>query len=338
MPGPLPRVSPGDPLQIDAATWNAVLELVRAEVGRRLGQEGGGSGLASVQSRVDVLVRNDTGGNLAAHSVLAVGDSLADPAGSPLPYQARPVFEGTTPAAITDTFAVLQEPAEDGGIGKGVVLGVVVATVNVTDEDHTAATPTASSAAKLTSAASGPAVILWKSASGTGDKTAVLLLTGQSPGESGCNFRYTPISGGVTNYTPATLVNLLEANGWNLPGGDASDLQLQIFTATTTRTGTVTTTTQSFAGQKTFTGQVICSGAGFSVTTASATLAGGAVVSGTLSLDSSCTLLANSGSTITIASGANVRVYDSDVASLVDGYTGTLGGIKFREGLAIGSA
>src|SRR5262245_8645012 len=53
-----------------------------------------------------VLVRNDTGGSLAALSVLKLGETLQTIATQPHDVMRLPAFKGTTPAAQSDNFAI----------------------------------------------------------------------------------------------------------------------------------------------------------------------------------------------------------------------------------------
>jgi hypothetical protein len=122
-----------------------------------------------------VSVRNDTGGDLAAFDVVRLGDSILDVT-TPLRVAPTPTFEGLTPEGPTDAFAVLVEPVKDGKFALAVVAGVVPCEVSVGSAGHDFAAP-GTTTERLTSAASGPARILAKSAD-TGTVDAVVLLSG----------------------------------------------------------------------------------------------------------------------------------------------------------------
>jgi hypothetical protein len=165
---PLGRAVAGTPFRPSASAWNRMLDASRAF------DAGAGNPSGLDVPHCLVRVRNDSGGDLPAFSVLALGASILDIT-VPLRVSPTPMFEGTTPAATSDAFAVLIEPALDGKFALAAIAGVVPVEVNVTDAAHKYATPTASSAARLTSAASGPARILDR-VSGTGNKDAVVQL------------------------------------------------------------------------------------------------------------------------------------------------------------------
>jgi len=87
------------------------------------------------------------------------------------------------PAGATDRSATLFGSAEDGAFARGVVSGVAVCDIDVTDAAHEFAAPTPGDETQLTSAGSGPARIVWKE-SGTGTKRAVVLIS-QGAGDNG---------------------------------------------------------------------------------------------------------------------------------------------------------
>jgi hypothetical protein len=176
MADPQQRALAGTPFRPSAGAWNKMLDAARAF------EAGAGVPGGVAVPHLLVRVRNDTGGDLADGSVLALGVSILDIT-VPLRVLPAPMFAGDTPAAVTDAFCVLIEPIPDGKFGLAAISGVVPVEVNVTDAGHGYATPTAASAARLTSAASGPARILDRE-SGTGNVDAVVLLGGGAGGGS----------------------------------------------------------------------------------------------------------------------------------------------------------
>lgn len=233
------KVNPGDGLSIPAAVWNAVQDSARDYLARRGGEAASGSLLSSIFPAVTVLVRNNTGSTLAYPGVLALGDPVISAVDEPQTVQQQPGFEGDVPAAATDVFAVVIESIEDGAFGRGVVQGVAVCDIDVTDTGHEFAAPTPGDETQLTSAASGPARIVWKD-SGTGTKRAVVLLGGGGGGDC-CEFStddYSttePLSsfktadgflsgsnpGYVLNVTPAGFATV-DATAIRIPAGTGS--------------------------------------------------------------------------------------------------------------------
>ena len=180
MADPIQRAQAGTPFRPSASAWNRMLDASRS-----FDSGAGLPGGAAVPYCL-VRVRNDTGADLAAFTVLALGASILEIT-DPVLVSPTPMFEGTTPAATSDAFAILIEPAPEDEFALAAVAGVVPVEVNVTDAGHGYATPTAASSARLTSAASGPARIIDRE-TGTGNVSAVVSLvgTGSATAFSGC--------------------------------------------------------------------------------------------------------------------------------------------------------
>jgi hypothetical protein len=163
---PLRKVVPGEPVVLQAATWNAMIDA--AEAAKRPGRQGP----PPVGSTLDgfvVLVVNSTGTDLDRFAVLGLDGSAVDPADSPDGFAERPALEGVVPTAdhVGGRFVVLLEPVEDGSVGRAAAGGVTVLKVNVSDAAHEFATAEAGTSDALISAASGPVQLLFKEA-GTG--------------------------------------------------------------------------------------------------------------------------------------------------------------------------
>lgn len=176
------RVQAGEPFRPSASGWNAMADYVRRHQAGETGP--GGPGLSGVDPVLTVLVRNDTGGDLPARSVLKPGDPVVSAVTLPHQVQAEPYFAAAAPAAATDPFVVTLEPIKAGAVGRAAVQGVAVVEVSVADAGHDFAAPVASTTARLASATSGPAAVLWKEP-GTGNKRAVVLLAGGDDGADG---------------------------------------------------------------------------------------------------------------------------------------------------------
>lgn len=129
-----------------------------------------------------ILVRNDTGSTLLALSCVEIGDPTISAVNAPFELMRHPMFAADTPTASDVAFAITEEPIPAGQYGRAVVLGVVPCDLNVTDTGHGYAAPVSGSTV-LTSAATGPARILW-SEGGTGTQKAVILIDRQGSGGS----------------------------------------------------------------------------------------------------------------------------------------------------------
>lgn len=174
---PWRRARPGDPLEIPAAAYNAMLEAAAAERARRqtLGRE---PSVLTPEGAV-VLVKNTSGGNLDRFSVLGIGNALITPTDNADGFKERVALVGVTPAAThAGKFVILLEPLANNAVGRAMAAGVTVAKLNVVDADDAAADAEAGVTATLkTHATTGAATILWKE-SGTGTKWAVVRFGG----------------------------------------------------------------------------------------------------------------------------------------------------------------
>lgn len=170
------RVSQGQPLSIRSRDWNKIADTLRDWAAKRAGERGTGPLRQSYGRGVEILIKNSTGSDLAINRILAVGDPLVSAIDYPFELLDLPVFDGTTPASTDEYWvAITQEPIASTEIGKAVLIGFAICTVNVTDVNHWFATTTAGDNTKLTSSYTGTIQIYWKD-SGTGDKTALVLL------------------------------------------------------------------------------------------------------------------------------------------------------------------
>ena len=173
---PFGRWMAGTPVPgIPAALMNAILDLIQRE---REGQP-----KARAYTSTEIGVRNSSGSAVTSRfGVLQIGAPSTTQAENDSEFAESRILVGTTPAA-GQPFAILHEPLTVGTIGRATVLGVVPCKVNmVATTDRFADCTTATD--KLTSAATGPARILWNedNFAGTGDKWAVVELLGQAAG------------------------------------------------------------------------------------------------------------------------------------------------------------
>lgn len=181
----LGKITPGSvsPLVTSASAVNDVLEAARKARAQRLGPAGGGSSTDPIGAQTRILIRNDTGADLDARSVVAVGDPIISAVDHPHEVRRGAAFEGLDPDG-SSVFAITDGAVKDGEFGRATLVGVAVVDIDVSDAGHEYATDTASDPTQLESATSGPARILWKE-SGTGVKRAAVLLLGGTAGTGG---------------------------------------------------------------------------------------------------------------------------------------------------------
>ncbi len=174
------KVLPGDTLDIGAATWNAVMESVRAQRGRL--HDVVQDSEREIRSSTLALIKNATGSNLERFSVVALRGPIIDPSiaipGQVDEFASRLNLIGGLPAEPTKCcrFAVMFQPVELNGIGRGVVAGVTPVRINVIRETDTFAEVDPGNTSSLRSVPYGTARILWKE-EGLGLKWAIVRLS-----------------------------------------------------------------------------------------------------------------------------------------------------------------
>ncbi len=184
----LKKVAPGQPLVIPASTWNTFVDAARDYQQRQQSQNAERSGEALPNGVV--LIRNDTGSDQARFAVLTITGVVFSQDDNELEFQRRPTFTADLPTA-GGTCVIAQEPIPAGKFGRAMILGVSPVQLDVGDEDHEYAGPAVDDSAKLATAGSGVARILWKE-TGTGTKWGVV----QFPlGGAGTTLKFAKITG-----------------------------------------------------------------------------------------------------------------------------------------------
>ena len=162
------KAVPGQPLIVKAGEYNAAMEAGQwFSQQKQLGESQ--SGIVGGVNPCVVKVKNDSGGNLAAGTVVELSSSLL----TTLDRQ-HLWLSGIARAGNDPGFGVLIEPIKSGEIGPCQVSGVCLASVDIQDADNTHARLVASSTT-LKGCFGGPVEILQKP-SGTGVKTCVVRL------------------------------------------------------------------------------------------------------------------------------------------------------------------
>ena len=165
----------GAPLQIPAATWNAMIDAARAHADQQHNQ--------NVQSdhwfrSGDLIkVRNQSGEDIDRFGILALSSPIIDPADKLREFKNQVAVDGVLPEEEhAGQFCILLDPLKDGKIGRGWVSGVCPVQVNVEEDWHRYADLSPESTTELKSKPDGGAEILWCE-SGTGSKWAVVRLS-----------------------------------------------------------------------------------------------------------------------------------------------------------------
>src|SRR5690606_23510321 len=115
-----------------AASWNPILDAARAHRDARFDadRESG----AAPKSGFIVKVKNETGGDLPARSVVGLGSPVITPEDSENRFLTGVAFRGVTPASGHESrFAVLIEPARAGQVVPAFAAGVYQVKVDVSD-------------------------------------------------------------------------------------------------------------------------------------------------------------------------------------------------------------
>lgn len=170
------RAVAGDSIRdvVTASAWNSMLDML--DSWRR---SAGGFNVTpgEVTSGDCVIeVKNDTGADLSRWACVGLGDVTVAPSENTDEFVERHVVTATTPASTHATkFAILQEAIPDGEIGRAVVCGKTIATVDVASAGDSYAAPAVGSPV-LRSAASGPVRIVY--AETTGETQALVVIGG----------------------------------------------------------------------------------------------------------------------------------------------------------------
>jgi hypothetical protein len=181
------KLEPGQKLNgaITARSWNRMVDATEIVLGspRDFGADGVQGPPAPNHT---ILCRNDSGAAVGRWGVLAITGMVISPSGATgaalLSWQTSPAVIGVSPPTGAGAgFVVAVEPIAAGKLGQAAVAGVVQAKINVSDANHTFATPRPGSTTEFDSASSGPAFILWKDG-GTGSGKWALLRIGAGGG------------------------------------------------------------------------------------------------------------------------------------------------------------
>lgn len=169
------KTQAGRPLEIPAATWNAMIDAARAHAEQQHRQDTG-TDLLSRQADL-VKVRNESGQDLPRFSVLGIDTPVIPPEANEREFKNQVALRATLPdQSHTGRFVVLHDPLRANRIGRAWVSGVCVCRVQVEQDWHTHAVADPGNTGSLLSKPDGAAQILWRQ-SGLGLRWAVVRLS-----------------------------------------------------------------------------------------------------------------------------------------------------------------
>lgn len=156
----LTKVKPGDPLKIPAETFNAFVEAARDFQERQ--RSAGRDSQRDFRQAGIVLVRNESGADRDRFEVLGIEGPIIKPGINLDAFKDRVALRGVVPRRRhKGRFAILLEPAAVGETVRAVVDGVCPVRVKMVDECDRFADVRQGVTARLESAPSGAAYLLW---------------------------------------------------------------------------------------------------------------------------------------------------------------------------------
>lgn len=123
------KVQRGDRLRIPAEWYNAVTDMLRGN----LTYSDTGNPRDTIHPALTVKVQNNTGGYLPNFSVLGLYEPIANQ--NVLDIPKHPVLSGDLPLEDCP-IGILQQPLNDGDIGKAIISGITLARVLVNSDSH----------------------------------------------------------------------------------------------------------------------------------------------------------------------------------------------------------
>lgn len=195
------RARKGARLEISAAGWNACLDAAEAH---RQGQAHGRDPRVSQYRQADiVLVKNDSGADVARFGVLGIDGVIFTPSDSLDTFQNQVALRGSTPFGVhAGKFVVCLDPIPNAGIGRAWVSGVCQVKVDVATHTDRYCDVKPSDRTKLQSAQSGSARILYMDGIGTGERWCVVRI---GDGDDGATTRLGKTTSAWNKGTLATI-------------------------------------------------------------------------------------------------------------------------------------
>lgn len=215
---PLEHVQPGKPLQIPAATYNAMIDAARGFQGRSM------SGPAGFASRYDTIVRvaNNTTTDFERFGVVGLGEIIVGHDDNEASFFSRPTFEAESPVVTSalkygrhvGKVAVAQDMIAPGTVGFAKVAGLTPVQVNIVNNYDDIAIVQDGNRTSFKSWTGGQvgASILWHKASTTGVQWCLVLL-GNFVSKFATMYRAKLDGALATTDASKTVDNLVPMNG-----------------------------------------------------------------------------------------------------------------------------
>lgn len=138
------KVQPGQPLDISAKAWNALMDSLQTNRGFVAAPDG------IEMARNIVLIKNISGHTVERFHVLGIDGVAILPAtgvtgvtaptgmiGKTMDFARRPILTGVTPGAShADKFVVMLEPVRDQAVGQAAIGGVFACKVELKNGNH----------------------------------------------------------------------------------------------------------------------------------------------------------------------------------------------------------
>lgn len=162
------HVQPGQPLDIPAKTWNAILDSAQQNAGFVAAPAG------IEPARNVVLIKNMCGQTVERFHVLGISGVAIEPTtgatGKINDFARRPILTGVTPTnGHADKFVVMLEPVRSEAVGLAAVGGVIACKVELKNGNHKYARAKAGDRTQLESSSSCGAIrLVWVEGSPTG--------------------------------------------------------------------------------------------------------------------------------------------------------------------------
>lgn len=181
MSNPYAKVTPGQQLRISASWYNAVTDLLLRS-GLADGIGGGAASVSSFDGQLIVRVKNTGSAEIPRFMPCCITGSVFEPATQSIEQPLvnlmtlTCVRAGETAERVPQV-AIVLETIQPGKIGRAALVGACPALISVGNALHDSCDVTPGNG-KLVSMYGGSFPILWKE-SGTGDKTAIVMLGGR---------------------------------------------------------------------------------------------------------------------------------------------------------------